>query len=341
MKTIHIQGMKGDSVIQIGETFENLKKYLPPENVAIVTDSNVARYYQSRFPPYEVIEIGVGERVKTLDTVQRIFEKFLHLEADRSWFMVGIGGGIVCDIAGFAASTFMRGIRFGFVSTTLLSQVDASVGGKNGVNFQGYKNMVGVINQPEFVICDIDMLKTLPEKDLLCGFAEIVKHGAIADENMFSYLEKNYQDALRLDSDVIEKLVYDSVVIKSGIVTRDERESGERKKLNFGHTFGHSIEVVCGVPHGEAVSVGMLLAARLSEARGCLIKEDVERIETLLKNLKLPTELPANKQKVLDALKRDKKRKGDCIDFVLLQRIGKAILEQIPITELKQIVMKW
>jgi 3-dehydroquinate synthase len=341
MKTIHIQGIKGDSIIRIGEAFENFKKYVPVENVVIVTDPNVAGYYQNRFPPYEVIQIGVGERVKTLDTVQHIYEQLLHMEADRSWFMVGIGGGIVCDIAGFAASTFMRGIRFGFVSTTLLSQVDASVGGKNGVNFEGYKNIVGVFNQPEFVICDMTVLKTVPHRDLLCGFAEIVKHGAVADGNMFSYLEESYQDALSLDPDIIEKLVYDSVVIKSAIVNRDERESGERKKLNFGHTFGHSIEAVSGVPHGEAVSVGMVLAAKLSEARGYLIKRDVERIESLLKNLKLPTELPIHKKEMLDALKKDKKRKGDCIDFVLLQEIGRAILEQIPIKELEQILMKW
>jgi 3-dehydroquinate synthase len=341
MKTIHIQGMKGDSIIQIGETLENIKKYIPDENVVIVTDSNVTGYYQTQFPPHEVMEIGVGERVKTLDTVQRIYERLLDLEADRSWFMLGIGGGIVCDIAGFAASTFMRGIRFGFVSTTLLSQVDASVGGKNGVNFQGYKNMVGVFNQPEFVICDMNVLKTLPYRDLLCGFAEIVKHGAIADENMFAYLEEHYQDALGLDPDVIEKLVYDSVVIKSAVVNRDERESGERKKLNFGHTFGHAIEAVSGVPHGEAVSVGMVLAARLSEAKGYLVEKDVERIESLLKNLQLPAVLPVHKTEVLDALKRDKKRKGDWIDFVLLHGIGEAILEQIPITELEHIVMEW
>ena len=242
MKNINIKGITGDSTIKVGECLENVRNYIPVEKVVIITDSNVRGYYQKDFPPCEVIEIGIGEKIKTLDTVNNIYEKLLLLEADRSCFILGIGGGIVCDIAGFVASTYLRGVRFGFVSTTLLSQVDASVGGKNGVNFQGYKNMVGVFNQPEFVICDMKLLKTLPEKEVLCGLSEIVKHGAIADAELFSYLEKNHEKALGLDTKVIERLVYDSVVLKSTVVNKDEKESGERRKLNFGHTLGHAIE---------------------------------------------------------------------------------------------------
>jgi len=338
MKVFNVHGSTGNSAILIGESFQNIKKYIPAENVVIITDTNVRRYYLKDFPPYEIIEIGTGEKIKNLDTVQSIYRKLVELEADRSSFIIGIGGGIVCDITGFVASTYMRGVRFGFVSSTLLSQVDASVGGKNGVNFNGYKNMVGLFNQPEFVICDMNLLRTLPENEVLCGLAEIVKHAAIADSDMFSYLEEHYEKALELDNVVIEKLIYDSLVIKSSIVNRDEKEEGERKKLNFGHTFGHAIEKATSVPHGEAVGVGMLVAAKLSAKRGRLQSEDVKRIEDLLKKLKLPTILPIDKGPILDALRKDKKRRGDTIDFVLLHGIGKAVVEAISMKELEGLV---
>ncbi len=338
MKVFNVHGSTGNSTILIGENFQNIRKYIPSENVVIITDTNVRRYYLKDFPPYEIIEMGMGEKIKNLDTVQSLYRKLVELEADRSSFIIGVGGGIVCDIAGFVASTYMRGVRFGFVSSTLLSQVDASVGGKNGVNFNGYKNMVGVFNQPEFVICDMNLLRTLPENEVLCGLAEIIKHAAIADSDMFSYLEEHYEQALELDNVVIEKLIYDSLVIKSSIVNRDEKEEGERKKLNFGHTFGHAIEKTTGVPHGEAVGVGMLVAAKLSAKRGHLQSEDVKRIEELLKKLKLPTILPIDKGTILDALRKDKKRRGDTIDFVLLHGIGKAVVQEISMKELENVV---
>ena len=226
MKRMEIQGDSGRSEIFVGERLGNVTAYLPVEHPVIITDTNVGRLYDKDFPPGHVIRIGTGEAVKNLDTVQQIFEEMVALKADRSTFILGIGGGIVCDIAGFAASTYMRGVGFGFVSTSLLSQVDASVGGKNGVNFSGYKNMVGVFNQPAFVICDLDVLKTLETDEVRCGFAEIVKHAAIADSAMFEYLEKNYGKALSLDLTVIEKLVHESVMIKSAVVNKDEKEKG-------------------------------------------------------------------------------------------------------------------
>ncbi|MFC1830288.1 3-dehydroquinate synthase [Thermodesulfobacteriota bacterium] len=338
MKTLKIHGGTGVSTLLIGEKLQNLSKYTPAENVIIISDANVCRFYRNDFPVKEIIQIGAGEAVKTLDTVSYIYEKLLELEADRSSFIVGIGGGIVCDIAGFVASTYLRGVRFGFVSSTLLSQVDASVGGKNGVNFGGYKNMVGVFNQPEFVICDTAMLKTLPESEVLCGFAEIVKHAAIADVDLLTYIEDHCEKALALDTDVIEKLVYDSVVIKSSIVNRDEKEKGERRKLNFGHTFGHAIEKTTAVPHGEAVSAGMVLASALSEQRGSLSAGDAQRIEKLLARLKLPTRLQVDREMVLEALRKDKKRERDSIHFVLLQGLGNAFVEEIPIKELEKVV---
>ena len=165
-------------------------------------------------------------------------------EADRASFIVGIGGGIVCDVTGYAASTYLRGLKFGFVASTLLAQVDAAVGGKNGVNWEGYKNMIGVFNQPDFVICDPLLLRTLPRREVLSGMAEVVKHALIADAGLFSYLEENGSGVLDLRPEVMERLVCDSVRIKSSIVNRDEREKGERRLLNFGHTFGHALEKV-------------------------------------------------------------------------------------------------
>ena len=175
MKSIEVHGRNQESTIMIGESLLNLKSYLPETQTIVISDPNVINYYRPDFPPADVIPIGIGEAVKNLETVENIYERLVRLDADRSCFIVGIGGGIVCDITGFVASTYLRGVRFAFVSSTLLSQVDASVGGKNGVNFSGYKNMVGTFNQPDFVVCDINLLKTLPEKEVLCGFAEIVK----------------------------------------------------------------------------------------------------------------------------------------------------------------------
>lgn len=334
MKEIKIYGSTSRSKILVGESLQNLKNYIPNENVVLITDENVSKYYRNQFPGYPVITIGAGESVKTLDTAGYIYQNLLDMNAQRSTVLVGIGGGIVCDIAGFVASTFLRGVSFGFVSSTLLSQVDASVGGKNGVNFKGYKNMVGVFNQPAFVICDLNLLKTLPERDLLCGFAEIVKHAAIEDAVLFKYLENNYKKALSLDYNVIERLVYDSVVIKSSVVNRDEKEKGERRKLNFGHTLGHAIEKTTGIPHGEAVSLGMVFAASLSVKKGLLSSGEEQQIATLLKNLKLPTAVDIDRKKVMDALNKDKKREGEGIHFVLLDGIGKAVVEEISISEL-------
>lgn len=338
MKKIEIHGNTGDSQILVGERLENLHSYLNRKQAVIITDDNVARFYEKDFPKAHVIRIGAGEGVKTLETAQRIYQRLIELEADRSVFLLGIGGGIVCDVTGFAASTYLRGVRFGYVPTTLLAQVDASVGGKTGVNFMGYKNMVGVFNQPEFVVCDPAVLKTLPRRELASGFAEIVKHAAIADESYFTYLETNADSALALDPEVLQRVIYDSVVIKADIVSRDETEKGERRKLNFGHTFGHAVEKTAGIPHGEAVSIGMIVAALLSLNRKLINESDVDRIRQLLVRFNLPVAIQADQAKILDALAKDKKREGDGIHFVLLCGIGRAVVEKIGLDELESVV---
>jgi len=335
VKTIQIKGSTGDTVISVGESLDNLHRYVAVENIIVITDTRIAEIYGKRFPPCKMITIGMGESIKTLKTVENIYRQLLAFGADRSTFLVGIGGGIVCDITGFVASTFMRGLRFGYVATTLLSQVDASVGGKNGVNFQGYKNIVGVFNQPEFVICDLSLLRTLPDREISCGFAEIVKHGAIADAEMFAYMEVNAARALSLDLSIIEKLVYESVRIKAAVVNRDEFEKGERRKLNFGHTFGHAVEKTTGISHGEAVSVGMVIAAAVSEAKGLLKNADTKRLQRLLQDLALPTRIEVDAGRVWDALQKDKKREGDTIHFVLLEQLGRTVVQRLSMEDIR------
>lgn len=334
--TINLGSRKSN--ILIGERLENLSKYLPDTRVIIITDENVYHLYRHLFPGYEAIVIGTGEKNKTLETTQYIYEQLVEKGLDRSGYVVGIGGGIVCDIAGFAASTYMRGVRFGFVSTTLLSQVDASIGGKNGVNLHGYKNMIGVFNQPDFVICDFNLLKSLPPDEFRTGFAEIIKHACIQNRSMFEFIEDNHEKALENDYDTIYKLVYDSLIIKGGIVEKDERESGERRKLNFGHTYGHAIEKIAGISHGEAISQGMAIASGLSLKKGYLSEKENNRILELLKKFKLPTEVTADKKEIFEVLGKDKKREKDDMNFVLLHDIGKAIIEKININELEHLI---
>jgi 3-dehydroquinate synthase len=338
VETLEIKGERERSRILVGESLDNLLNYIPKEQVFIITDETVHRLYGHRFPSVPVLTIGEGEGIKNLDTVNSLYEQLLDSGVDRTAYLVAIGGGIVCDIAGFVASTYLRGIRFGFVSTTLLSQVDASVGGKNGVNFGGYKNIIGCFNQPDFVICDPDMLKTLEPKEIRCGLAEIVKHAAIKDSSYFNYIESHAEQALALERSVIEQLVYRSVSIKADVVNQDEREKGERRKLNFGHTFGHAVEKVTGVPHGEAVSIGMTVAARLSTAEDLLASDEQQRIERLLQALSLPTSFTANKEQLKDALAKDKKREGSSIHFILLDTIGHALVKEIDLTLLEAVL---
>lgn len=335
---IIVSGSARESRILVGERLGNLRTHLPFDRgrVVIITDARVNDLYGDQFPAEgHVIVIGPGEEHKTLATVETIYREMIDAGADRNAFVVGIGGGIVCDVAGFAASTYMRGVDFGFVATTLLAQVDASVGGKNGVNLLRYKNIVGTFNQPGFVVCDTEVLRTLAPNELCCGFAEIVKHMLIADAPMLDWLEEHGDAALALDQDVIGRLVEHSVNIKAAVVNRDEREGGERRKLNFGHTVGHAVEKLIGVPHGHAVSLGMVAASRLSEMKGYLQPAEVERIIRVLQRLGLPTSMPVVPDGLMAAMTRDKKREGDSIHFVLLDGIGKAITEKIRFAELE------
>ncbi|HKL01351.1 MAG TPA: 3-dehydroquinate synthase [Desulfotignum sp.] len=338
MKTLHIQGKWGDSAIHVGEHLANVGAYLPDQPLVIITDENIKTLYGQSFPKGPVITIGMGEQIKTLATVEYILTRLVDLGCDRSSFILGIGGGIVCDITGFAASIFLRGVNFGFVSTSLLSQVDASLGGKNGVNLSAYKNMVGVFNQPGFVICDLEMLQTLPQDEISNGLAEIVKHALIADADMLAFMEKNQHKALKLDSWTILHLVSASVAIKSRVVQQDEQETGERRKLNFGHTIGHAIEKIDPCGHGRAVSRGMAAATVFSRQKGWISSREVDRIIALLQGLNLPTDLHYDAHKIMDAAGRDKKKHGDFVHYVFLEAIGRARVETISFDALNRFI---
>jgi 3-dehydroquinate synthase len=338
MRQLRLEGRMGRSVIATGDTIARLQSYCGEARSVIVTDPTVRGLHGRRFPPWSVIEIGVGERAKTLETVKSVYDGFLREGLDRGSMIVAIGGGIVCDVAGFAASTFLRGLPFGFVPTTLLAQVDASVGGKNGVNLYGYKNLVGTFAQPSFVLCDPDLLKTLPEEEVRNGFAEVVKQAAIGDPALFSFLEKTREEALALDPAAIDRIVNDCLKVKTAIVSRDELETGERRKLNFGHTLGHALEKVHGLRHGEAVSVGMMAAARLSVGKGFIGREDAARLEALLRDFGLPVTIQPDRGLVRAAVEKDKKRSDGGILFVLLDAIGSARIVPVTIDEIDEVI---
>lgn len=319
----------------MGESIKNLKGYLGSGKNIVITDSNVRRLHGHHFSAFDTIEINPGEQNKTLRTVEKIYKGFLDRDLDRSSFVTAIGGGVVCDVAGFAASTYKRGIGFGFVPSTLLAQVDASIGGKNGVSFLGGKNLIGVFNHPQFVLCDTDLLYTLPERELACGKAEVVKYAVIRSVSLFEFLEQEWASLLSLRKDTLEKVINNSVIIKSWIVQSETSEKNERKKLHFGHTLSHAIEKDGQTSHGEAISIGMTLASKISTAKGMLSQEEAHHITSLLKNLKLPTDISSSRERLLDTIKEDKKRYGENIDVVLLSEIGKAEVVPITYTELE------
>lgn len=335
MQRIEITGKLKQSIVTVGDSLTNLATYVPAERrVICISDGNVWPLY-GHMVKGEHILIGRGEAYKTLATMALIYDKLLQLEADRFCFILALGGGIVCDVAGFAASTYMRGVDFGFVPTTLLAQTDASVGGKNGVNVLGYKNMIGNFNQPDFVLCTPEVLQTLPEKEVANGMAEVVKHALIADLEMFKYIEKHVHDIRRLEADCMNYLVRRSVKIKAAVVNADEREQGERRKLNFGHTLGHSLEKSLHYSHGEAVALGMLFAVALSIAYGHIAPEFYPRLQKLLRELNLPWQMPMISREQFRVMAGDKKRVGDTLHFVLLEKIGRARVHKLNLAELE------
>lgn len=320
------------SKIIIGTKFTSFQDYIPQEKIKrtiIITDKNINTIYGEHFVKFPIIEIKAGEDSKTMKTAMKIVEQLLELEADRHSYLLAIGGGVICDITGFVASVFMRGIPFSYISTSLLSQVDASIGGKTGVNFKGFKNIIGTFNHPEFVICDQQMLSSLPKSEFTNGMGEVIKHACISSQSMFNFLKTNSKQILEYDITTIKQLIEKSIEIKTDIVTKDEFESGERKKLNFGHTIGHAIEMNSKLNHGEAISVGMVMAAKLSYQKGYCSRSVIKEIESLCKAFGLPVKTRILAYKLIDVIKKDKKKKDKYIDFVFIEEIGRVRIEKL------------
>jgi 3-dehydroquinate synthase len=330
---IHIgDGLLGDATL--------LAAVLPARRVAVVTNDIVGPLYLPRLQatwaaagatPLLEIVLPDGERHKTLPTVSRILDTLVANRFARDDLVVALGGGVVGDMAGFAAACYQRGIGFVQMPTTLLAQVDSSVGGKTGVNHPGGKNLIGAFHQPKAVIADTATLATLPPRELRAGLAEVVKHALICDAAFFSWLEANADALLALDPAALAHAVHRCCTIKAGVVSRDERETGERALLNLGHTFGHAIEQVTGFGpwlHGEAVGVGLAMAAGMSQRAGWLPAADAARLDALLARLGLRTEArgAVTPQAARAAMQLDKKVQGGRVRLVLLKGIGQAFV---------------
>ena len=314
----------------------HLKEIVDKENVIIITDENVYNAHTKRFKNWNCIVLKPGEEFKVQATVDEVIDQLIEMEADRKTILVGVGGGVITDITGYVASIYMRGISFGFVPTSLLAMVDASIGGKNGIDVDVYKNMVGVIRQPAFILHDMVFLNTLPRDEWKNGFAEIIKHAAIKDAAMFRELEKNslkkYQGRQKSICDLVQR----NAIIKTKVVQNDEFEKGERRLLNFGHTLGHALENQYELSHGQAISIGMTYASVISQ--NILGFKDAGRVTALLLKYDLPTFAAFDKQKVFDVLKMDKKRERKEMNYVLLKKIGKGVVKAIPLKQLENIL---
>ncbi|MCX6335263.1 MAG: 3-dehydroquinate synthase [Bacteroidia bacterium] len=334
MKKIIINTPESLSAILIGARWEAVAKLLPKYSVAILTDSNLFKIYGDRFPGFPVLKIRAGEESKQFGMIEKLSGELLKMHIDRTGFILAIGGGVVCDVAGFLASVYLRGIRCGYVSTSLLSQVDASTGGKTGVNLGEVKNVIGTFRQPEFVICDTTMLRTLPDDEYLSGVGELIKTGLIGDKTIIDTLENNYPAIIKRDRELLADLVFRSVRFKASVVAKDEKESGLRRILNFGHTFGHAVELHEGVKHGFAVAAGIELATLFSYSKGLIKKNDCDRIKGLLRKYNFTGEFRMPVQKVRELISHDKKKAGNEIHFVFLKGIGKPIVARIPLNEI-------
>lgn len=320
----------------LAETGVWLKEVAPPGRCALVTNPTVGALYadtvirSAAAAGFEPVRIDVpdGEEHKNLASLARIYDGLVDAALERNSPLLALGGGVVGDLAGFAAATYLRGIPYLQLPTTLLAQVDSSVGGKTGIDHPRGKNLIGAFYQPRAVLIDLATLRTLPRRQLLAGFAEVVKYGAILDAELFAFLEQELAQVLALDSAVLQHVVRRCCELKAQVVERDERESGERAVLNFGHTIGHALESVTGYTrflHGEAVAIGMVAEARVSAALGLCRPEVVERLRALLEHAGLPVELPADidREKLAGAIELDKKVRGGKVKFVALEALGR------------------
>lgn len=311
---------------------------LKGRKLCLVSDSNVAPLYAETVAGLLEKEgffcvsfvFTAGEASKNLDTVSRLYEFLIEHSFDRNDALLALGGGVTGDLTGFAAATYLRGVRFIGMPTSLLSMVDSSIGGKTGVDYKAYKNMVGAFYQPSAVYINVSALHTLPEREFLAGLGEVVKHGFILDKSYHNFLRENTEKILAKDAETLNAMIYQSLCIKRDVVERDPKEKGDRALLNFGHTIGHAVEKMneFALLHGECVSVGMVAAAELSVMRGVLSREEANEVTALLMNFGMMTTVSVlEREAFLSVCHRDKKADGAKIKFVLLKGIGEAYID--------------
>ncbi len=341
MKTLNLDLQEKSYPIYIGQDLlsegELLTKHISGKQVMIVTNTAVAPLYlkkvQNLLSSFELAQVILpdGEKYKTLDMLNCIFSALLENKFDRSCTLIALGGGVVGDMTGFAAASYQRAVNFIQIPTTLLSQVDSSVGGKTGVNHALGKNMIGAFHQPKCVLIDIDTLDTLDNQQYSAGMAEVIKYGLLGHLNFFNFLQENIKDLTNRDKSLMAEIIYHSCQHKANIVAQDELEMGKRALLNFGHTFGHAIENTLGYGtflHGEAISVGMLMAVKLSQLEGYLSSNQVAQVQDLLEKANLPISIigKISTAAFLKAMSVDKKVINGNIRLVLLKELGRAFV---------------
>ncbi len=311
-------------------SFEKIRETQDMAHVVFITDETIFRYYKNLFKGYRTLLVHAGEGAKELSTIERLSKELVNLEATRKTILIGVGGGVVTDITGFLASVYMRGISFGFVPTTLLGMVDAAAGGKNGVNLGFNKNMIGTINQPDFILYDTSFLETLTDDEWSNGFAEIIKYACIFDEELYNELHKTSLSFYKNDAPALASLIERCIGWKNKTVMEDEQEKGVRKLLNFGHTAAHAIEQLYEIPHGKAVGIGMIIASMISASVTGLDKSVTEDIKKLLSLYHLPVKFRFDPKRAMELLRIDKKRNENLMDYILLDRPGKASVHSLP-----------
>ena len=319
--------------------FAYLEKLAPKENSVILTDENIFGKHKKKFKGWNTIVLKAGEQYKIQQTVDMVIDQLINFGTDRNSILIGVGGGVITDITGYVSGVYMRGIRFGFVPTSLLGMVDASIGGKNGIDVGLYKNMVGLIRQPEFLLFDICFLKTLPKTEWQNGFAEIIKHACIKDAFMFRLLQKHKLTDFQKDDLLLSTLIEQNVLIKTRVVLSDEFEQGERKLLNYGHTLGHAIENLYALSHGQAISIGMSYAAVMSQHLKHFT--GAEAVVNLLAKYGLPTFVEFNTKKAFKVLLMDKKKDNESINYILLEKIGKGVIQPLLLVQIQDIFKKF
>ena len=325
-----------DVTYYINADFAYLEKLVSKEQAVIVTDENIFSKHQKKFKGWKTILIKAGEQFKIQVTADNIIQQLIDAGADRKTTLIGVGGGVITDITGYVAGVFMRGIKCGFVPTSVLAMVDAAIGGKNGIDVGLYKNMVGLIRQPAFLLYDFSLLKSLPKEEWVNGFAEVIKHACIKDAPMFTLLEQNKLSFFQKDFTALAKLIQRNALIKTKVVISDEFEKGERKLLNFGHTLGHAIENLYHIPHGHAVSIGMGVACKFSETITGF--KGTDRVVNVLNQYGLPPQFEFDKAETFRILKSDKKKDNQSINYILLNKIGRASIVSLPFTEIETLI---